>query len=75
MTGLPAVTAASLLRALQRGGFFVHHVSGSHHVLKNPDRPALRVVVPYHVGDIKRGTLRSIIRQANLTVDELIALL
>ena len=75
MTELPAVTAGRLLRALQRGGFYVHHVSGSHHVLKHPDRPTLRVVVPYHVGDIKRGTLRNIIRQANLTVDELIALL
>jgi predicted RNA binding protein YcfA (HicA-like mRNA interferase family) len=53
----------------------IHHVSGSHHVLKHPNRPALRVVVPYHVGDIKRGTLRSILRQANLTADELIALL
>jgi len=50
-------------------------LSGGHHVLKHPDRPALRVVVPYHAGDIKRGTLRSIIRQANLMVDELIALL
>jgi predicted RNA binding protein YcfA (HicA-like mRNA interferase family) len=52
-----------------------HDVSGSHHVLKHPDRPALRVVVPCHVGDIKRGTLRNILRQANLTVDDLIALL
>jgi predicted RNA binding protein YcfA (HicA-like mRNA interferase family) len=43
--------------------------------LKHPARPALRVVVPYHVGDIKRGTLRNILRQANLTVDDLIALL
>ena len=75
MTELPAVTAGRLLRALQRGGFFIHHVSGSHHVLKHPDRPALRVVVPYHVGDIKRGTLRNILRQANLTVDDFIALL
>ena len=70
MTELPTVTAARLLRALQRGGFFIHHTSGSHHVLKHQDRPALRVVVPYHVGDIKRGTLRNILPQANLTVDE-----
>jgi predicted RNA binding protein YcfA (HicA-like mRNA interferase family) len=71
---LPPVTAARLIRALQRDGFFIHHTSGSHHVFKHRDRPALRVVVPYHGGDIKRGTLRNILRQANLTVDELIAL-
>ncbi len=75
MTGLPTITAARLMRALQRDGFFIHHTSGSHHVLKHPDRPALRVVVPYHAGDVKRGTLRNILRQADLTADELIALL
>jgi predicted RNA binding protein YcfA (HicA-like mRNA interferase family) len=63
------------MRALQRGGFFIHHTTGSHHVLKHPDLPALRVVVPFHAGDMKRGTLRSILRQANLTVDDLIGLL
>ena len=75
MTELPTVTASRLIRALQRDGFFIHHSSGSHRVMKHPDRPELRVVIPFHVGDVKRGTLRSILRQANLTVDELIALL
>jgi predicted RNA binding protein YcfA (HicA-like mRNA interferase family) len=75
MTELPTVTASRLIRALQRDGFYVHHTTGSHRVLKHQDRPALRVVVPFHAGDVKRGTLRSILRQANLTVDELIALL
>lgn len=75
MTELPTVTASRLIRALQRGGFFIHHSSGSHRVLKHRDHPALRVVVPYHAGDIKRGTLRSILRQAALTVDELNSLL
>jgi predicted RNA binding protein YcfA (HicA-like mRNA interferase family) len=75
VTQLPTVAAARLIRAPQRGGFFIHHTSGSHQVLKHPDHPAVRVVVPYHVGDVKRGTLRSILRQANLSVDELIALL
>ena len=75
MTELPVVRADRLIRALLRGGFFVHHTTGGHYVLKHPDRPALRVVVPYHAGDVKRGTLRNILRQANLTVDELVALL
>jgi predicted RNA binding protein YcfA (HicA-like mRNA interferase family) len=69
---LPAVTASRLIRALQRGGFFIHHSSGSHRVQKHR-HPALRVA--YHAGDTKRGTLRNILRQAALTVDELIALL
>lgn len=75
MTDLPVVTPRRLIRALERAGFFVHHVKGSHYYLKHPDRPALRVSVPYHARDIKRGTLRAILREAGLSVDELISLL
>lgn len=75
MSSLPIVTPVRLLRALGRAGFFVHHVSGSHHILKHPDRPDLRLSVPYHNRDLKLGTLRSILRQAGLTVDQLNALL
>ena len=32
----------------------------------------LRVVVPYHNRDLKLGTLHSIVRQSNLTVEEFI---
>jgi predicted RNA binding protein YcfA (HicA-like mRNA interferase family) len=65
MTDLPSVNAARLIRALQRAGFFVHHTTGSHYVLKHSDRPAVRIVVPFHgSADVKRGILRSILRQA-----------
>jgi predicted RNA binding protein YcfA (HicA-like mRNA interferase family) len=30
MTDLPSVNAARLISALQRAGFFVHHVTGGH---------------------------------------------
>jgi predicted RNA binding protein YcfA (HicA-like mRNA interferase family) len=76
MTDPPSINAARLIRALQRAGFFVHHTTGSHYVLKHPDRPAVRLVVPHHGStDIKRGILRSILRQTGLTVDELNRLL
>lgn len=76
MSDLPSVNAARLIRALQRAGFFVHHATGSHYVLKHPDRPAVRIVVPYHgSADIKRGILRSILRQADLTNQDLADLL
>lgn len=75
MSGLPSVRPAELIRALERAGFSVHHATGSHYVLKHKERPALRVVVPYHSGDVKRGVLRSILRQADLTTEELKELL
>lgn len=76
MTDLPSVNATRLIRALQRAGFFIHHTTGSHYVLRHPDRPAIRIVVPFHgSADIKRGILRSILRQAGLSVDDIIDLL
>lgn len=75
MPDLPVVTPRQLIRALRRAGFFVHHVRGSHHYLKHPDKPGLLVSVPYHSRDLKRGTLGSILRQAGMTAEELIDLL
>jgi predicted RNA binding protein YcfA (HicA-like mRNA interferase family) len=73
---LPAVSAKRLMRALGKAGFVVDRVVGSHYVLAHTDNPALAVTVPYHGNrDLKPGTLRSIIRQAGLSVDELIDLL
>jgi predicted RNA binding protein YcfA (HicA-like mRNA interferase family) len=72
---LPAVKPKQVLRALGRAGFFVHHTSGSHHVLKHPARPLLRVTIPFHNKDLKRRTLASIIEQAGLTSDEFLDLL
>ena len=40
MTELPTVTASRLIRARQRDGFFIHHSSGSHRVLKHHTRPS-----------------------------------
>lgn len=59
---LPALTGHDVLRALTRGGFFVHHVKGSHNSLRHPDRAELRVVVPVHRKDLLPGTLRGTFR-------------
>ena len=64
---LPVLNPKKVIKALERGGFYVHRVSGSHYVLKNGGR---RVTVPYHNRDLKPGTLASIIEQAGLTVAE-----
>ena len=60
-----------MLRALHRAGFVVARTSGSHYVLARPDDPARAVTVPFHGRrNVKPGTLRNIIRQAGLTVEE-----
>jgi predicted RNA binding protein YcfA (HicA-like mRNA interferase family) len=72
---LPVVTARDVIRALGRAGFIVSRTSGSHCRLIHATDPARKVTVPMHSGDLKRGTLRSIIAQAGLTVADFSALL
>jgi predicted RNA binding protein YcfA (HicA-like mRNA interferase family) len=52
-------------------GFVIDRIGGSHHLLVHRNDPMRRVTVPVHGGkDLKAGTLRSIIRQAGLAVEE-----
>lgn len=72
---LPVLQPRAVVRALERAGFVLLRVRGSHHYFKHPLQPELLVCVPYHPGDLKRPVLRSILRQANLTVQEFLDLL
>jgi predicted RNA binding protein YcfA (HicA-like mRNA interferase family) len=61
---------------LRRAGFIVDRVVGSHHVLVHPNNPTRTVTVPLHAArDLKPGTMRSIIRQAGLTIEDFSKLL
>jgi predicted RNA binding protein YcfA (HicA-like mRNA interferase family) len=74
MPPLPVLRATMLIRALERAGFVVSRQRGSHVRLRHPDG---RVVsVPVHAGqNVGRGLLRKILRDADLSVEQLIDLL
>ena len=72
---LPALKPKEVRRVLERAGFEVHHVTGSQYILKHPWKTRLRVTLPWHNRELKRGTLRSIIEQAGYTTDEFAELL
>ncbi len=72
MTNIPSVRPKKLLKFLKKRGFFIHHQKGSHIVLKSIHKPNLRVTLPMHNKDLKRKTLLSILKQANISVKELI---
>ncbi|MCL4542822.1 MAG: type II toxin-antitoxin system HicA family toxin [Deltaproteobacteria bacterium] len=57
---------------LEKAGFYFKRQEGSHIVLRK-DNPFAQVVVPEHK-ELDRGTLRSIIRQSGLSLDEFIEL-
>jgi predicted RNA binding protein YcfA (HicA-like mRNA interferase family) len=71
---LPAIPGAKVVRALERAGFTVARISGSHHVMRHSD--GRTVVVPVHVGrDIAKGTLRNILAIIGMDAEELKKLL
>ena len=73
MTRLPVVSGRECVKALERAGFVVRRQTGSHIVLTR-ESPFAQLIVPDH-RELKRGTLRRIIRDAGLTVEEFAGLL
>ena len=74
MAKLPTdLSGRQVLSALQRAGFVFRRQRGSHMILVRQD-PYCRVVVPDH-RPIRVGTLRKIINEAGLTVEEFTDLL
>jgi predicted RNA binding protein YcfA (HicA-like mRNA interferase family) len=58
-----------VIAALQRAGFSVLRIKGSHHFLQHPD--GRRTVVPVHSGEtIGPGLLKKILNDAEMTVEE-----
>ena len=70
MPGLAGLTARDVVRKLRRAGFvFDRQARGSHEIWWNPTTRA-RTTVPNHPGTLPEGTIRAIVRQAGLSVDE-----
>jgi predicted RNA binding protein YcfA (HicA-like mRNA interferase family) len=75
LSRLPVISGREMVRLLSKIGFAIVGRKGSHARLKRRrGKEILIVIVPMH-HELARGTLRSILRQANLTVDDLLRLL
>lgn len=73
MSKLPQVSGQEVVGALQKLGFTVRRQHGSHIILRRND-PFAQTVVPNH-RQLDRGTLRAILRQTGISVDDLLKLL
>ena len=73
MSKLPGISGRVCVKALEKAGFRFQRQRGSHISLIRED-PFAQVVIPDHK-ELDRGTLRAIIRQAGLSVEEFIELL
>jgi predicted RNA binding protein YcfA (HicA-like mRNA interferase family) len=66
---LPVISAKELIKVLSKLGYQRDHQTGSHIILRNEKYPFRRITVPNHK-EIAKGTLRAIIRQIGLTLEE-----
>ncbi len=73
MSKLPVLSGKKCIKALEKVGFYLKRQEGSHVTLRR-DEPFCQLVVPLHE-ELDRGTLRAIIRQAELSVNEFTKLL
>ncbi|MDJ0902365.1 MAG: type II toxin-antitoxin system HicA family toxin [Xenococcus sp. MO_188.B8] len=73
MSKLPSISGKKCIKALEKIGFYQKRQEGSHIIMRR-DTPFAQVVVPNH-SEIAKGTLRSIIRDIELSVEEFIELL
>ena len=71
---LPICSGKKVVKALRRIGYEVDHQTGSHIILRHIKPPHRRLTVPNH-REIAKGTLRKIIKEAGLTVDEFLELI
>jgi predicted RNA binding protein YcfA (HicA-like mRNA interferase family) len=66
----PAVSGKQLVKALERRGWYVKRIRGSHHIMRHPSIPDA-IPVPVHGNQsIKRGTLGNILRTAGISRED-----
>jgi len=71
---LPVLKPKQVVGALEKAGFEVRRQTGSHVIMY---KSGIRhpISIPQHSGDLPKGTLRAIIRQAGLTIEQFLGFL
>jgi predicted RNA binding protein YcfA (HicA-like mRNA interferase family) len=65
------VSGKQFCKALERNGWVLLRINGSHHIYGRPDVPVI-LPVPVHANrDLPTGTQRALMRMAGLTDDDL----
>lgn len=74
MPQLPVISGRELVKAMNKLGYDFDRQRGSHIILRQNAAPYRRLTIPDH-REVAKGTLRSILREAGVTVEELKGLL
>jgi predicted RNA binding protein YcfA (HicA-like mRNA interferase family) len=74
MPKLPSLSPQKVIAILEKKGFVLKRVTGSHYIFAHPETKR-RVTVPYHGQDVARGTLIQILEDAGIGREELLQLI
>jgi predicted RNA binding protein YcfA (HicA-like mRNA interferase family) len=69
---LPSLKPREVVKVLEKLGFVFVRQKGSHRIYVKGN---IGIIIPYHNKDLKKGTLRAIIKQTGLSVEEFLKLL
>jgi predicted RNA binding protein YcfA (HicA-like mRNA interferase family) len=68
---LSRLTAADIIRIVQKKGFYLARQSGSHKIYKNED--GIRLTIPFHKGKILHPKIiKSIVKDAKIDREDLL---
>jgi predicted RNA binding protein YcfA (HicA-like mRNA interferase family) len=70
---LPRISGREVVSAFLKLGYEVDRQRGSHIILRHARPPHRRLTVPDH-REVAKGTLRALIREAGITVEDFVAL-
>jgi predicted RNA binding protein YcfA (HicA-like mRNA interferase family) len=70
----PILSPKQIIKALEKIGFYKISQKGSHLKFKNSTSPVKVVIIPLH-SEIAKGTLKSILEQANISLEDFLDLL
>jgi predicted RNA binding protein YcfA (HicA-like mRNA interferase family) len=72
MTRLPIVSGRKLFRTRIRLGYYIRDQKGSHVHLRHPDKRPL--TIPMH-DELDRGTLKGILKDADISIEEFLGMI
>ena len=66
MPKLPAITSKDIIKVLEKEGFKLDRIKGSHHIYYHPESRR-RAVIPFHKKDSPKGTILEILKRAGIS--------
>ena len=74
MPKLPILSGKEMIKALSKIGFKHIRTKGSHAILNKTNNNKITIPIPLHP-ELAKGTLKSIMKQADLELDDLFRLM